>query len=594
MLRALVEVAEHFREEGKFPPTGYKPKVPKWIVNLEKDGHHLEGPYTKKELRAFLAPDRQRSGTPSKTNLKPYLLFDDARYALGKAESGKEKEAELVHEGFLALLEEAYQETRLKELAQLLVFLKSPAVEQIREQVNPKDLVLFRVEGKDLAENKAIQFFWAKHLARELTAENKAQCAVCGQEGPVLRILPREVVVLGQKCQVVSFNKNAFTSFGKTQTENFPICPVCGSNVADALDYLTRTKRHHRTLIYDSKTGGLENQLAVFWLNEETEFSYEGQVYDAASLLSLLLDKVDTQIGPSAPSAELSQLNNLLSIPWIARESALNIDQSRFYLAVLSANKARLVVREWLEISIEKLKENLRVFLCRQKIVGPWGEEPQVFSIPIILDSLEDGDPNLTRSLLRMAYTGARPRVGILGAILNRFRNPKVLQNSRVLHPLMALLKLVLTYNNENNEEVETMEKLSTTYNEPAYLCGRLFAVLEEAQQRAANFKLNTTLVDRFYGMASTAPASVFGNLLRLSTLAHLPKVGREVNLMVEEILSRLDEVGGFPRTLNLSQQAEFALGFYHQRAYFRATKGKGKTNESDQDQGGETDEQQV
>lgn len=138
------------------------------------------------------------------------------------------------------------------------------------------------------------------------------------------------------------------------------------------------------------------------------------------------------------------------------------------------------------------------------------------------------------------------------------------------------------------------MEKLSTTYNEPAYLCGRLFAVLEEAQQRAANFKLNTTLVDRFYGMASTAPASVFGNLLRLSTLAHLPKVGREVNLMVEEILSRLDEVGGFPRTLNLSQQAEFALGFYHQRAYFRATKGKGKTNESDQDQGGETDEQQV
>ena len=119
------------------------------------------------------------------------------------------------------------------------------------------------------------------------------------------------------------------------------------------------------------------------------------------------------------------------------------------------------------------------------------------------------------------------------------------------------------------------MAELDKERKNPAYLSGRLLAVLEEAQKRASSYTLRRTLVDRFYGAASTTPAATFGVLLRLSTTAHLPKVG-------QEILSRLDEAGGFPRTLNLVGQAEFALGFYHQRAHFRANRA-GKKGESAQ-----------
>lgn len=40
------------------------------------------------------------------------------------------------------------------------------------------------------------------------------------------------------------------------------------------------------------------------------------------------------------------------------------------------------------------------------------------------------------------------------------------------------------------------MQKLDPSHASLPYLCGRLLAVLEEAQQRAADFKLKTTLVD--------------------------------------------------------------------------------------------------
>lgn len=121
------------------------------------------------------------------------------------------------------------------------------------------------------------------------------------------------------------------------------------------------------------------------------------------------------------------------------------------------------------------------------------------------------------------------------------------------------------------------MNVLNADYKSRAYLCGRLLAILEEAQLRASNFSLNRTLVDRFYGAASTAPAATFGGLIRLATTAHLPEVGKDVNLLMEEVMSKLDEAGGFPRVLTLAEQAEFGLGFYHQRAAFRARRGKNK-----------------
>ncbi|MEW6107530.1 MAG: type I-C CRISPR-associated protein Cas8c/Csd1, partial [Bacillota bacterium] len=208
MLRELVEVAGRFQAAGQLPPVAYKPRRPRWIVNLTQrpsGGAHLEGPYQGSEIQAFPSPDRQRSGVPSETNCKPYLLVDDARYVFGKPEPGREEEAQLLHRGYFALLDEACEVTGLAELRAVRDFLASPEAGLVAEHVEPRDMVAFRVDGKDPAAIPEVQRFWAGYLANELSLAERAQCGVCGGEGQVLRILPREVVILGQKCQIISF-----------------------------------------------------------------------------------------------------------------------------------------------------------------------------------------------------------------------------------------------------------------------------------------------------------------------------------------------------------------------------------------------------
>ena len=107
------------------------------------------------------------------------------------------------------------------------------------------------------------------------------------------------------------------------------------------------------------------------------------------------------------------------------------------------------------------------------------------------------------------------------------------------------------------------------------YRCGRLLAVLARLQYLALG-STNATIVDRFYGTASTAPASVFPRLMHLHH-AHLGKLaaarpGAATNIRkdIEEITTQPDLLTDFPLQLSLQDQGRFALGFYHQSAEYR------------------------
>jgi CRISPR-associated protein Csd1 len=58
--------------------------------------------------------------------------------------------------------------------------------------------------------------------------------------------------------------------------------------------------------------------------------------------------------------------------------------------------------------------------------------------------------------------------------------------------------------------------------------------------------------------------------------MSKIRKIGagyRELEETLESVIVSIDDLGGFPPTLTLRQQGEFALGFYHQRANFRAAR---------------------
>lgn len=121
------------------------------------------------------------------------------------------------------------------------------------------------------------------------------------------------------------------------------------------------------------------------------------------------------------------------------------------------------------------------------------------------------------------------------------------------------------------------------------YRLGRLLAVLERVQSEAQN-NSNKTIVDRYYGSASTRPAVVFPRLLALAQ-HHLAKLRQPARYQraLGEVIEGL--AAPMPRTLQLEEQGQFALGYYHQRQDF-FTKREATTNDqksqNEDNQGGE------
>lgn len=122
----------------------------------------------------------------------------------------------------------------------------------------------------------------------------------------------------------------------------------------------------------------------------------------------------------------------------------------------------------------------------------------------------------------------------------------------------------------------------------PAYLLGRLFAVLEIAQKDAVDVK--ATIKDRYFTSACASPASIFPILLRLSQ-HHLSKIkgdnpgrARFLDAHIQNILNRLDvEQNPIPARLTLDEQGVFILGYYHQRAGIYTKRTEEKVEETEE-----------
>lgn len=185
---------------------------------------------------------------------------------------------------------------------------------------------------------------------------------------------------------------------------------------------------------------------------------------------------------------------------------------------------------------------------------------------------------DILAALYAIALRGGLLPLGLAFAAIRRLRaegfptEPKLRWLNRTR---AALIKMVLLSQPDSEWKEEDLVSLDKDERRPAYLCGRLLAVLEDAQRQALG-DVNATIVDRFYGSASSTPIAVFGRLVR-GAQPHLARLRRDrypayVGLQnaLQEILAGLPSVGektAFPSALNLEGQGLFALGYYHQRA---------------------------
>jgi CRISPR-associated protein Csd1 len=622
MLNELIELARNLKD---LPPVGfsnYSNNPIKWTVSI------MPGPPTEVLLdEAGSEIPRPRPMLAKRTSgIFPYPVADEAGYALGvtkEKKGGFDEDAEKKHQAYLRLLEAVTESPLIKdqELRQALESLISVIIGKQLErntkfkEITNKDWVSFvyevgNLKGNHLFEHPEIKDFWQQRVASEVARHKKSGevehgfCSICGKHGILIRIIPTKVKLFGPRRQLMSINENAFVSFNTDDADaHLGICLTCGENAAQALNHLLEKESYHQVLMTDLKARGktdfntFKNHMAVFWLKYEP---HAETIEDETNWLKLFS-------GPLNPAPEVlaseDLLKKFLKVPWGPQESLLAIPDNRFYLAVLSPNgQGRIAIREWISVSLRPLVKNLTDWIEALKIVGPKGDDLRSFSIPQIIETLKNAtrskkqregeksgiqniievNPNLLRGLLRTAYLGYLPPPGLLEAAVLRLRTPqgRVLDAPKGKAPplqiLAAAVKLALTY---RKEEARNMQHLNYQ-DQPAYLSGCLFAVLEEIQRlHARPKKLNKTIADRFYGAASLTPkATVGGVLLVRAKTSHLPKLRRDnqgyrMEKLLTEVMNRIDAAGGFPHTLTMSGQAEFALGYYHQRAALVFTK---------------------
>ena len=261
----------------------------------------------------------------------------------------------------------------------------------------------------------------------------------------------------------------------------------------------------------------------------------------------------------------------ILQSPAAGREVRV-VDDNHFYCLTLTANSARIVVRDYLETSLPEVRQHLARWFVDLRMIDQYtGEVTATVSLlelaRALVRDLEELPPHVPAQLLGAAIYGRPLPDSLLAACLRRLA---VEGGAGFRRPRMSLIRLIL--NRTHAMETPMSEHLNPSGCTPAYLCGRLLAIFERVQSAALG-DVNASVVDRFYGTASTAPALVFPRLFK-SAEQHLSKLqgerpGQAVNLQ-KEIEAVTLGLQSFPLMLSLPQQGQFALGFYHQRADFR------------------------
>ena len=102
----------------------------------------------------------------------------------------------------------------------------------------PSDLFLWRVEGEgDWWLDPAVVSAHVEKTDGAAISKNRGQCSLCLQDDqPIVKLL-RPTPKL-QNALLVSFNKQAWRAYGRSQSENASICPACADAMCAGLDTL--------------------------------------------------------------------------------------------------------------------------------------------------------------------------------------------------------------------------------------------------------------------------------------------------------------------------------------------------------------------
>jgi CRISPR-associated protein Csd1 len=602
LVQALAEYADNYLAD-ELNDAAWEMKPVPWLLEISHQGTFLYATQRmkmetrgKKQVQVPMQMSVPRSPVNRNSGEHPLLGTDDIIYVLGvgawtpNKDADKEK-AEKHHDAFVALVTEAAADTQDAGLASCVDFYaNAEEVEKARNalrEAKPGTLVALSV-GEPLAERKAVNAFWRKHYQAEFDQRMEGidgECMISGKLGPIAPTHEKikGVSSLGGQAAgvaLMSFDKEAFRSYGWEQNRNSPVSP-------------------NRALAY---------VLAINDLLKPVKKPYKGRK-DIAGIgfLYWLKNPADLNVIDIMDVADPDQVKSLLSFD--PREE---LDTNRFYMVAVSGNGGRLRVRHWTDLALTQVKVNLKDWHRQLRVEYPQyeGEEPNPVRLWQLLYALDrDGEPDehSVLALLRRGIERLPLGYSVLSTALTRLRHPggndskdkagdkknDPMSLARLRVPI-GLIRMCINDQLRQKGKREMNEGLDESCKIPAYICGQLMAVYENLQWKAddseqkrrrsktdssdSKKEINLTVTDRYFGLASTFPKVAFPRILNLAR-AHMRKLRREdfkaanaINAHIEKLHGYLapSENGPYPAQLGLDGQGLFALGYYHQKARSR------------------------
>jgi CRISPR-associated protein Csd1 len=551
LLRRLVELADRDDLRAKLPPPFYTDRVVRWRFLLDADGRPRgeglvdladageKGAERGRELRV---PTLGRTSAPL-----PLLLADDAEYTLGMpAGAGKDKRAATRHGLYRGLL--AQPDTPQTKAVLRFIDGARATLHDRFPQLRAKDTIVFSVDGTDVHDLPAVRRVWERACgAYKARSGSAGSCLVCGQDGALLDRLPLLVKRIpgGQTAGVAlsSANEAAHHSYGLREGENAPVCIRCGERAVQALNHLLRDEACHVRL---------PDAQVVFWTREPSPWQWGALLTSANSEDVARFLKRHQTGGPAA-----------------------QIAGDRFYGLTLSASGGRLVVRDWIETSVAEIADRLARWHRDVSVRAGWFHGTWSLARATVRPAKTAKPvPGTERQLVESALFDRPLDLSLVARAVRRVQAEHELPDVRA-----ALLKVALIRNRAAATLLQEVDMTTLdAIDHPAFTCGRLLTELAELQRAALGPSLKTTIVDRYYGAASSRPHVTFPQLFKLSK-AHLKLLRRDHPGLAVVIDGRIEELAaslartGFPGLLALPEQGLFALGFYYQQAQDRAAR---------------------
>ena len=591
ILQALKEYYDRLARDpaSDIPRFGYSREKISWAIVIDREGnlvppildlrHSIFDEKKKKERkisREMNVPTTTATASRSGTDPPSNFLWDNTAFVLGAKEKPGDRDRyfqkfKKLHHQIGETLDDEGIQAVLKFLDRWL-FEDTTGIENW-DEISGGNLV-FRLDGDHefIHQRSKIKEMWEQYIQTqeaEIAKEDKKNyegaCLLTGDVGTIARIHRqikgikepnglRDAQSTGGSFIGFQDAKTAFCSYGMDHRQSFnsPVSILAAFAYTTALNWLLRSGSDQKIQIADATT--------IYWAERPTRM--EQSLY---YLFNPPSEKADGETEDDPGKA--AELKVFLNAVRQGKFHDIGEDENvKFYILGLSPNAVRISVRFWHVSTVGEIAEKIgkhfrnihieKHFPNESEYPGMW----QILRETALQKKIENVSPLLGGELMRSILTGRKYPESLLAAVIGRFRADQEVNYYRI-----SLVKGCLV-RNYNKEVSVSLNKQNTV---PSYLLGRLFAVLEKAQEDASGGQLNSTIKDRYFSSASATPRAVFPILLRLNQ-HHVSKGehGGYYTHLIGDIMEFLP-AEKLPTHMPLDDQGLFAIGYYHQRNDF-------------------------